>query len=59
MMLKELIGDIRELSYWVHEYAENLPEEDRIKLADAGEYLRILSILIDKSTPENLNEIQI
>lgn len=59
MILKELIGDIRELSYWANEYAENLPEEDRIKLAEAGEYLRILSILIDKSTPEVLNEIQI
>ena len=59
MRLKELIGDIRELSNWANEYAETLPEEDRIKIADAGEYLRILSILIDKSTPEILNEIQI
>ena len=59
MRLKELIGDIRELSNWANEYAETLPEEDRIKMADAGEYMRILSILIDKSTPEILNEIQI
>lgn len=59
MRLKELIGDIKELSNWANEYAETLPEEDRIKMADAGEYLRILSILIDKSSPEILNEIQI
>ena len=51
--------DIKELSNWVNEYAETLPEEDRTKMADAGEYLRILSILIGKSTPELLNEIQI
>ena len=57
--LKELTGDIKELSNWINEYAETLPEEDRIKMADAGEYLRILSILIDKSSPEILNEIQI
>lgn len=59
MRLKELTEEIMELSNWVNEYAETLPEEDRIKMADAGEYLRILSILIDKSTPEILNEIQI
>lgn len=59
MGLKELTGEIKELSNWVNEYAETLPEEDRIKMADAGEYLRILSILIDKSTPEMLNEVQI
>lgn len=59
MRLKELIGDIRELSNWANEYSETLPEEDKIKMADAGEYLRILSILIDKSAPEILNEIQI
>lgn len=58
MGLKKLMGDIKELSIWVGEYAETLPEKDRIKMADAGEYLRILSILIDKSTPEILNEIQ-
>lgn len=59
MELKALTEDIRELSYWIHEYAGTLPEEDRIKVVDAGEYLRILSILIGKSTPELLNEIQI
>ena len=59
MELKKLTGEIKELSNWVDEYAETLPEEERIKMADAGEYLRILSILIDKSTPEILNEIQI
>ena len=59
MGLKKLTGEIKELSNWVDEYAETLPEEERIKMADAGEYLRILSILIDKSTPEILNEIQI
>ena len=59
MGLKKLTGEIKELSNWVNEYAETLPEEERIKMADAGEYLRILSILIDKSTPEILNEIQI
>ena len=59
MRLKGLMEDIKELSYWVNEYAETLPEEDRIKVVDAGEYLRILSTLIDKSTPEVLNEIQI
>lgn len=57
--IKKLMIDIRELSNWVNEYAETLPEEDRVKMADAGEYLRILSILIDKSSPEILNEIQI
>ena len=59
MKLKELMEDIKELSNWVNEYAETLPEEDRTKMADAGEYLRILSILIGKSTPELLDEIQI
>lgn len=57
--IKKLAGEIKELSNWVNEYTEVLPEEDRIKMADAGEYLRILSILINKSTPEILNEIQI
>ena len=59
MRLKGLMGDVQELSYWINEYAKTLPEEDRIKVVDAGEYLRLLSILIDKSTPEILDEIQI
>ena len=42
MRLKELTGDITELSNWINEYAETLPEEDRIKMADAGEYLRMI-----------------
>lgn len=59
MRLKQLTGDINELSNWVNEYAESLPEEDRIKIADAGGYLRILHQLIEKSTPETLDQIQI
>lgn len=59
MRLKGLMGDVQELSCWINEYAKTLPEEDRIKVVDAGEYLRLLSILIDKSTPEILDEIQI
>lgn len=60
MRLKELMDEIMSLAYWIDDYAESLSEDDeRVMMADVGGYLRILHQLIDKSTPEMLDQIQI
>lgn len=60
MKLKELMDEIMDLAYRIDDYAESLSEEEeRVMIADAGVYLRILHQLIEKSTPEILDQIQI
>lgn len=60
MKLKALMDEIMSLAYRIDDYAESLSEnEERVMIADAGGYLRILHQLIEKSTPETLDQIQI
>lgn len=60
MKLKELVGEIDGLHYWVDAYAESVEDElDREKFADVAEYIRILRLLVEMAPSELLDKIQL
>lgn len=59
MGLKQLTDEIQDLAYWLNEYCENFPDNERAKAADVAHLLIILRRLIILSPQETLDQIQI
>ena len=54
--MEQLARGVEDLAYWADEYAETLPDDDRIKLAEVACYLHALKRLM-RVRPDDVLEV--